>query len=134
MGSRDVEGPWGATARWSSRVIVPEPLEVEIEFDAVQREIEEIRCQRYPPEIFAAAIAEDRRAESTEDDGEIAAFEPAPRITEDDISGNQRSLNRALDTRLYLVVKQRGAEVFDFPVGPVFVSETTREAVERVQG
>jgi hypothetical protein len=32
-------------------------------------------------------------------------FTPMPRITEDDINKNMRSLNRALDRRLYLIVK-----------------------------
>ena len=41
-----------------------------------------------------------------------------------------RSLNRALDDKLYLVVKQEGKEGYNFPQGPVETSQTMREAVE----
>lgn len=81
-------------------IIGKEALPIEVEFDKVQREINEvhlrskkthparalsscpsphapldlcvqIRANHYPPELFAAAIAEDRRASGDEEDGEV---------------------------------------------------------------
>ena len=46
---------------------------------------------------------------------EAEKFTPAPRTTPDDASGNTRSLNRALDRKLYLVVKAPGTATWTLP-------------------
>ena len=38
-----------------------------------------------------------------------------------------RSINRVLDDKLYLVVKKKGADGFDFPQGPVPSDQTLRQ-------
>merc|ERR1712086_945165 len=77
-------------------IIYPDPLPIEEEFDEIQHQIYEIRCRKYPNEVFAAAIAEDQRAEKSDDPNEEVApsFEPAPRTTEADATGDQRTLDR----------------------------------------
>ena len=49
---------------------------------------------------------------------EADVFSPAPRQTADDVSGDKRSLNRALDTTLYLIVKPKGASTYTIPEEP----------------
>ena len=55
---------------------------------------------------------------------EADVFSPAPRKTADDVSGNNRSLNRALDSTLYLIVKPKGSSKYTLP------EETSADASE----
>jgi len=40
---------------------------------------------------------------------ELAEFKPAPRLTQDDLNNNHKSLNRKLDQVLYLLVQHENA-------------------------
>jgi len=58
---------------------------------------------------------------------------PAPRITQDDISKNMKSLNRAIDQKLYLLVKYKDGG-WQFPQILHTEGQTIREAAEAGAG
>lgn len=66
-------------------------------------------------------------------DAELKSFTPASRITDADKSGDQRSLDRKLDSSLYLLVKQNiaGREHWVLPQATWEDGETLRQTAER---
>jgi len=77
-----------------------------------------------------------RREEDMEEANFLASFVPAPRETADDLANNRKSLNRALDTHLYLIVKKNrnsgdGGYEWQFPQGGWEEGETIRATAER---
>eukprot|EP00658_Telonema_sp_P-2_P053638 TRINITY_DN4221_c0_g2_i9.p1 TRINITY_DN4221_c0_g2~~TRINITY_DN4221_c0_g2_i9.p1 ORF type:complete len:224 (-),score=43.01 TRINITY_DN4221_c0_g2_i9:188-859(-) len=85
-------------------VILPDPAGHEEEFWKLQTEIHLARAAPFPPELLADALREQERivAERKEE------FKPAPRVTAADHANDTRSLERALDRTLYLMVKEGG--------------------------
>lgn len=51
------------------------------------------------------------------DDGSPHGVTLAPRVTEDDRCDNRKSLNRALQHHLYLIVQDKSSSTWDFPQG-----------------
>ncbi len=51
--------------------------------------------------------------------GTLEAYQPAPRQTEADHTGNKHTTNRALDDRLYLVLKHKSTGEWAFPHTPL---------------
>ena len=59
---------------------------------------------------------------------ELQDFKPAPRVTEADVSGDVRSLNRKLDHMLYMLVKKpRKDHAWQVPQGGIEGDETLIE-------
>ncbi len=59
---------------------------------------------------------------------ELQEFKPAPRLTEADVSGDMRSLNRKLDRVLYMLVKKpRKDHSWQMPQGGVEGEESLLE-------
>jgi len=72
------------------------------------------------------------------DDERVETFVPNPRITEDDLKNDRKSLYRALPEPLYLIVKVRQTEdktlpreIWRFPTAEWREGETIRSAAER---
>lgn len=65
-------------------------------------------------------------------DEEVKQFTPSPRITDADKANDRRSVNRKLDQKLHLVVKQKlgGTEPWLFPMALHQEGQTMREAAE----
>eukprot|EP00656_Telonema_subtile_P003268 TRINITY_DN11492_c0_g1_i1.p1 TRINITY_DN11492_c0_g1~~TRINITY_DN11492_c0_g1_i1.p1 ORF type:complete len:252 (-),score=76.37 TRINITY_DN11492_c0_g1_i1:72-827(-) len=109
-------------------VILPEPEDFEHRFWAVQQHIKQIRAAPFPDELLANAlreqerIAEERR---TSDD----SFVPAPRRTAADESNDQRSVERALDRTLYLMVNKDSA--WSFPQQSVGQGDVLHQAAAK---
>ncbi len=57
----------------------------------------------------------DEVAEAPGEQSTAGAFQPAPRVTEADHQKDTKSLQRALDKRLFLLVKQQGVYTLTRP-------------------
>ena len=88
-------------------MIVPEDPEWEVEHEAFVARFHERRLKPVTPDF-----------DSSEQSGLQAAWQPAPRRTEADDRGDTRSLRRALDTRLFLLLLARGRMLLCFLLHP----------------
>jgi len=91
-------------------VILPDPAEHEERFWAIQEHIHRIRAAPLPDELLAQALREQERM--AEERGKAQDFVPAPRRTAADESNDIRSLDRALDRTLYLMLQEAGGWQF----------------------
>ncbi|TPX70821.1 hypothetical protein SpCBS45565_g01488 [Spizellomyces sp. 'palustris'] len=64
-------------------------------------------------------------------DEELAGLETAERVTEADKGGDVKSLDRALERTLYLVVKKADNGSWEFPAGPLEGEEVLHEGATR---
>lgn len=98
-------------------VVIPEPDPFESEYQIGRFLDQQSKARPAPLEWFLTE--KDRllgNKTPTLDDPRAEMYEPAPRITEADKTNDVRSLNRALDQRLYFVVKRTpGAAHWQFP-------------------
>lgn len=78
-------------------VILPEPPAWEVDYRIFSFERRQLYRKEYPKEFL------DMGSSNRGEEGDIV-FEPAPRITDADRTNDIRSLQRALDKRLYLIV------------------------------
>merc|ERR1712166_204222 len=90
-------------------VILPDPHPIETRFWDLQQQVREIRAVKLPDAVFAASTREQARAA---EEG-ATKFEPAPRRTKADEQNDMRSLDRALDRTLYLLVQD--GDSWNFP-------------------
>lgn len=97
-------------------VILPDPHPAEERFWELQDQIHQIKATPFPDEILSTAVREQERLEEDRSKG-TQAFVPAPRRTAADAAKDTRSLDRALDQTLYLMLRE-GSE-WQFPVEPV---------------
>jgi len=94
---------------------------------AAKDETDEERIEREEKEKRAARIAAIRAAHET-----TIVERKRSRTTAADETGDMRSLYRALDKRLFLIVKKpRGDHAWQFPQGLVDPGETLRQTAER---
>ena len=70
-----------------------------------------------------------RRLEAQAASEELERFEPQPRETAADGSGDQSTLHRRLDEKLYLVTRGRAGEQWRMPATELHEGETLRQAV-----
>ncbi len=88
-------------------VVVPEPDDFEYEYQKGRFMDEQSKQRPAPVEWFLSEKDKlEGRTEPTLDDPRAEMYVPAPRITEADKTNDVHSLERALDQRLYLVVKR----------------------------
>ena len=90
------------------QVVVPDDLQFEVDYHDLKERL--FHKYRQPvPEEFASV-----RGGSTEEgtEGGPAGFTPAPTITEADEANDTTSLRRALDKRLFLLIKARGGCIY----------------------
>lgn len=120
-------------------IIVPEEDPFELEYQTGRFLDAQSKARPAPAEWFLSE--KDRLAGRTEpsmEDARAEMYEPAPRITDADRANDVRSLNRALDQRLYFVVKRsEGAKHWQFPqvlaTDPnVSMRDYTRQALNSV--
>ncbi|GFR66542.1 39S ribosomal protein L46, mitochondrial [Elysia marginata] len=138
-------------------VITPDKSRIEEHFSEILSKIEEENSYlsdhevRHLKELQAAKMKQESADEETanaeaadaetitaldlEDkwDAEVKSFTPASRITQADDSGDQQSLDRKLDSSLYLLVKQNiaGREHWVLPQATWEEGETLRQTAER---
>eukprot|EP00002_Diphylleia_rotans_P027384 TRINITY_DN548_c0_g5_i1.p1 TRINITY_DN548_c0_g5~~TRINITY_DN548_c0_g5_i1.p1 ORF type:complete len:260 (-),score=61.76 TRINITY_DN548_c0_g5_i1:509-1288(-) len=95
-----------------------------------ERHDEHIRKQ-YPPEFleqFKGKVVENK----PDDNGVLTTFPLHLRVTEADRTNNFHSLNRALQHKLFLIVKKdRSEHAWQYPQGGVEAGETLRQAAMR---
>ncbi|BBN03716.1 large subunit ribosomal protein L46 [Marchantia polymorpha subsp. ruderalis] len=113
-------------------VLPPVPPAVS-EFKSFSFEWQQQYRRHYPQEFLDAS------ANRGEDD-EIGVYEPAPTITEADQTNDQRSLKRAYEKRLYLIVrgkpfgKSQGEPVWHFPEKEYAKEPSLRQCAELALG
>mmetsp|Transcript_40369 Transcript_40369/g.48938 ORF Transcript_40369/g.48938 Transcript_40369/m.48938 type:complete len:267 (+) Transcript_40369:138-938(+) len=105
-------------------LIAPEPEQWDVEYQewSRQRKLDMGFWMELPDELIQTT--------KTEESPEEAAWEPAPRVTHADLSGDKRSLYRALDKKLYLVFKTADGD-WHFPHAELEEGETARQLAER---
>jgi len=115
---------WGSLVLERYPVIMPELPEWEREYEewSFARQNEK---RKILPQIFTST-------QYNEENSAEVDWEPAPRITPDDVAKNTKSLNRALDKKLYLVVKSAGVEEWQFPHALHAPGQTMRQVVDCV--
>lgn len=94
-------------------VILPDPDPVEHKFWSLQQQIHEMRAAPLPKELMSAALREQERLTEERSKGHVE-FEPAPRRTAADEANDTRSLDRALDRTLYLMIEEE--QGWNFPL------------------
>ncbi|KYQ94225.1 hypothetical protein DLAC_11589 [Tieghemostelium lacteum] len=145
-------GPFKGQFKLTSAVIIerfpslePEPTEYEKEhYEAIER-LSEIH-DREPlrminivedlPEFKEdtskqdAAAASGQNADEYEED--FSNYQPEPRVTEDDLKNNRKSLNRHLDKSLYLIIQKQGSRyTWQFPSTNYINGESIKNTAER---
>lgn len=148
--NRDVDCAADADPAWHFKssiviqripVILPELEPWETEWHQYLEKRREKTCVPLPEEItrvihdsdtggWRYKTAEELAEEKTRAE-EHSKMEFAPRITEDDLSGNKRSLDRQLDKSVYLIVKKdRTENTWEFPKVNWRGSEPLRDTLE----
>jgi len=107
-------------------VILPDPHPIETRFWDLQQQVREIRAVKLPDAVFAASTREQARAA---EEG-ATKFEPAPRRTKADEQNDMRSLDRALDRTLYLLVQD--GDSWNFPQCAVGQEDALHTAAAKV--
>lgn len=115
-------------------LIVPEPLPEVLAFRKFSSEWQDQYRRHYPKEFIDSLSSSTKR----EEDASEMKFEPGPRITEADKSNDRKSLQRALDRRLFLIVqgypigRSKEKAVWHFPERLYKNEETLRLCAESV--
>lgn len=104
-------------------VIMPELAAWEKDYQEWSEEKQLSKRKELPKELVDTRYNEENAG--------ISDWEPAPRITPDDTAMNMKSLNRALDKKLYLIVKSKDGQ-WHFPRLEHQAGETMRQTVDRV--
>lgn len=106
--------------------LVPEDYEPSwaVEWRQFQDELDLRRKKQVPLEWL-----ETRRSKMEE---AAKVFRPNPRITDADRTNDTKSLHRALNRPLYLIVKKHGSETWSLPSAEWAKNETMRETAERM--
>ncbi|GAQ89184.1 hypothetical protein KFL_004950030 [Klebsormidium nitens] len=132
-GATSAERLFGVALLERLPIIVPDPPKWQSDYEDAKFERDQKLRRAYPPEFFAGFDGQSSEGAR----GAEVDIEPAPRITEDDKTGNVKSLNRALDRRLYLMVQGREewtddpSPVWHFPLVGYQDGETMRKCAER---
>ncbi|KAK3248496.1 hypothetical protein CYMTET_42039 [Cymbomonas tetramitiformis] len=111
----------GACVLERNPVITPDPPAWEVEYQEWAAEKRRKKVKELP-----ALFVETKRDEETSED----LFEPAPRTTAADAANDTKSLDRALDKRLYLFVRHKQGH-WHFPHTSHNPGETMRQTAER---
>jgi len=104
-------------------VIMPELPAWEKEYQEWSEEKQLKKRKELPAELIETRYNEENAG--------VLDWEPAPRITPDDTAKNMKSLNRALDKKLYLIVKSKDG-LWHFPHLEHQAGETMRQTADRV--
>lgn len=85
-------------------VILPDPEPFELRFWALQDQIAQLKAVPIPEELLENV----RKDKEKQADSSVTPFEAAPRRTAADEANDIRSLDRALDRTLYLMLQEDG--------------------------
>mmetsp|Transcript_6214 Transcript_6214/g.22879 ORF Transcript_6214/g.22879 Transcript_6214/m.22879 type:complete len:325 (+) Transcript_6214:130-1104(+) len=117
-------------------VILPEPPKWEVDYLLWHQEREKLKAKD-TSEYLEQILSENRPTTRSEDDEELSRaerlYEAASRETEADVANDHKSLNRKLDQRLFLLVKEKGKD-WGFLSASHEASEPLRRTAERAVG
>jgi len=102
-------------------VIFPETPKLVEDFEVLKDKVDAHYAKDYPKGFLSDGLA--RAAQNPE----IRNWIPAPRRTLADEKNDRRSLDRALDSRLYLLIKPKGGKTWQFPQATNTAGETIRQ-------
>ncbi|BDA44260.1 probable 39S ribosomal protein L46, mitochondrial at C-terminar half [Coccomyxa sp. Obi] len=113
-------------------VVVPEEPLFEVQYHELRERLFSKYRRELPSEFTKVAGGDS--ADSAEGEAGESSFTPAPLVTEADEKHDVKSLHRALDKRLFFLVKSRGAdgseEAWHFPERSHEPGETIRQTAE----